>query len=154
MQRTLLVAALLPAATLPAYTEDATVSYKSLAPDVALDMARAALDRCRKDGFQVAVTVIDRFGQPLVVLRDRFAGLGAISTATGKAWTAVNFGRDTGELFKAMQAGQFSTAYSKLPNVVILAGGDGRCGRGRRRKKRSLREGGPQRGSGPARFLA
>lgn len=123
MQRTLLVAALLPAATLPAYTEDATVSYKSLAPDVALDMARAALDQCRKDGFQVAVTVIDRFGQPLVVLRDRFAGLGAISTATGKAWTAVNFGRDTGELFKAMQAGQFSTEYSKLPNVVILAGG-------------------------------
>jgi uncharacterized protein GlcG (DUF336 family) len=66
------------AAALPAHADDATVTYKSLAPDVAFDMARAALDQCRKEGFQVEVVVIDCFGQPLVVLRDRFAGLGAI----------------------------------------------------------------------------
>jgi uncharacterized protein GlcG (DUF336 family) len=106
-----------------AKSEDAVVTYKSLAPDVALDMARAALDRCRKDGFQVAVVVIDRFGQPLVVLRDRYAGLAAIPTATSKAWTAVNFSHDSSELIGMLKSGQLSPGLAKLPNVAMLSGG-------------------------------
>jgi uncharacterized protein GlcG (DUF336 family) len=121
-----LVAGLTIAAALaatPVRAEEATVTYKSLAPDVAFDLARAALAQCRKDGFQVAVVVIDRFGQPLVVLRDRYAGLAAIPTATGKAWTAVNFGRDTSDLVKAIHDGQLSAGLASLPNVVMLVGG-------------------------------
>lgn len=117
------VAAAAGVAASPARAEEAVVTYKSLAPDVAFDLAKAALAQCRKDGLQVAVVVIDRFGQPLVVLRDRYAGLGAISTATGKAWTAVNFGRDTSELAKAIHDGQLSAGLASLPNVVMLAGG-------------------------------
>jgi uncharacterized protein GlcG (DUF336 family) len=107
----------------PARAEEAVVTYKSLAPDVAFDLAKAALAQCRKDGLQVAVVVIDRFGQPLVVLRDRYAGRAAIPTATGKAWTAVNFGRDTGELIKSIRDGQLSAGLANLPNVVMLVGG-------------------------------
>ena len=107
----------------PARAEEAVVTYKSLAPDVAFDLAKAVLAQCRKDGLQVAVVVIDRFGQPLVVLRDRYAGLAAIPTATGKAWTAVNFGRDTGELIKSIRDGQLSAGLANLPNVVMLVGG-------------------------------
>ena len=107
----------------PARAEEAVVTYKSLAPDVAFDLAKAALAQCRKDGLQVAVVVIDRFGQPLVVLRDRYAGLAAIPTATGKAWTAVNFGRDTGELIKSIRDGQLSAGLANLPNVFMLVGG-------------------------------
>jgi uncharacterized protein GlcG (DUF336 family) len=103
--------------------EEPVVTYKSIAPDTALDLARAALEQCRKDGFQIAVVIIDRFGQPLVVLRDRYAGLGAVPTATGKAWTAVNFGRDTSELIRAIHDGQLSTGLATLQNVVMLAGG-------------------------------
>jgi uncharacterized protein GlcG (DUF336 family) len=113
----------LAVAVAPAAAEEAVVTYKSLAPDVAFDLAKAALAQCRKDGLQVAVVVIDRFGQPLVVLRDRYAGLGAISTATGKAWTAVNFGRGTSELMKAIHDGQLSAGLATLQNVVMLAGG-------------------------------
>src|SRR5579872_1962280 len=102
-------AAVLAAA--PSRAEDAVVTYKSLAPDVAFDLARAALEQCRKDGFQVAVVVIDRFGQPLVMLRDRYAGLGARATAKGKAWTAVNFGHDTSELLKNIHDGQLSPGW-------------------------------------------
>jgi uncharacterized protein GlcG (DUF336 family) len=123
MKRTLLAALIGLAAALPAHAEEATVTYKSLAPDVAFDMARAALDQCRKDGFQVAVVVIDRFGQPLVVLRDRFAGLGAITSATRKAWTAVNFGRNTSELVKMIHDGQLDPEDAHLPNVTMIAGG-------------------------------
>lgn len=116
-------AGLLAAASTTAHAEDATVTYKSLAPDTALELAQAALAQCRKDGFQVAVVVIDRFGQPLVVLRDRYAGLAAIPTATGKAWTAVNFGRDTSGLIRSIREGTLSAGLASLPNVVMLAGG-------------------------------
>lgn len=108
---------------LPARADEAIVTYKSLAPDTAFELARAALQQCRKDGFQVAIVVIDRFGAPLVMLRDRYAGLAAPATATGKAWTAVNFGRNTSDLIKSIQAGQLSAGLASLPNVVMLAGG-------------------------------
>ena len=124
MKRTMLtaLAALLIGAA-AAHAEDATVTYKSLAPDAALEMARAALEQCRKDGFQVAVVVIDRFGQPLVVLRDRYAGLGAIPIATSKAWTSVNFSRDSSEVVAAIQSGQMSAGLANAPNVLVLGGG-------------------------------
>jgi uncharacterized protein GlcG (DUF336 family) len=117
------VAAICLSAMQPGRAEEAIITYKSLAPDVAFDLAHAALAQCRKDGFQVAVVVIDRFGAPLVMLRDRYAGLAAPATATGKAWTAVNFGRNTSELIKSIQAGQLSAGLATLPNVVMLAGG-------------------------------
>ena len=121
--RTLAVVAALLIPASAANAEDAIVTYKSLAPDIALDMARATLERCRKDGFQIAVVVIDRFGQPLAVLRDRYAGLAAIPTATSKAWTAVNFNRDTTELIGMLKAGQLSAGLANLPNVAMLSGG-------------------------------
>ncbi|HXD44480.1 MAG TPA: heme-binding protein [Pseudolabrys sp.] len=123
MHRCLIALAVAAALSAPAAAEEAVVTYKSLAPDVAFDLARTALAQCRKDGFQVAVVVIDRFGQPLVVLRDRFAGLAAIQTATGKAWTAVNFSRDTSELLKLIRDGQLSADLAHVPNAVMLTGG-------------------------------
>jgi uncharacterized protein GlcG (DUF336 family) len=107
----------------PCHAEDAIITYKSLAPDTALDLARAALNQCRKDGYQVAVVVLDRFGQPLVALRDRYAGIGAYNIATGKAWTAINFTRDTSEFVKAVKDGTLSPGLATLPNVTPLAGG-------------------------------
>jgi uncharacterized protein GlcG (DUF336 family) len=104
----------------PARAAEGVITYKSLAPDVAFDLARAALNQCRKDGFQVAVVVLDRFGAPLVALRDRYAGIGAWDIATGKAWTAVNFSRDTSELIKR---GNITPALAGQPKVTLLAGG-------------------------------
>ncbi len=103
--------------------DEAIVTYKSLAPDVAFELAHAALAQCRKDGYQVAVVVIDRFGAPLIMLRDRYAGLAAPATATSKAWTAVNFSRNTSDLVKAIRDGQLSAGLASLPNVVMLSGG-------------------------------
>ena len=124
MKRMMLAAATVAALAAPqARAEEGIVTYKSLAPDVAFELARAALERCRHDGYQVAVVVVDRFGSPLVMLRDRYAGLAAPATAQGKAWTAVNFARNTSETIKAVKAGQMSAALANLPNVVMLAGG-------------------------------
>jgi hypothetical protein len=44
--------------------QESLVTYKSLTPEIALDLARAALADCQKRGYQVAVAVVDRFGVP------------------------------------------------------------------------------------------
>ena len=51
-------------AACPAFAQDATIAYKSLSPELALDLAKATFADCQKKGFQVAVVVTDRFGNP------------------------------------------------------------------------------------------
>ena len=117
------VAAALLATAHPSRGEEAIVTYKSLVPDVALDLAKVALETCRTRGYQVAVAVVDRFGQPQVMLRDRFAGPHTPSTATNKAWTAVSFRTNTRELVQPAQPGQPLAGLGNLPHVVLLGGG-------------------------------
>lgn len=102
--------------------DDALVTYKSLAPEVALEAAQTALKKCRDDGFQVAVVVVDRFGQPQVLLRDRYAGLPAADIATAKAYTALSFRRDTSELAKMVRDGQMDANLARMPHIAMLAG--------------------------------
>jgi uncharacterized protein GlcG (DUF336 family) len=123
VKRLAIVLAALVLTTTASRSEDAIVTYKSLAPDTALEIAKTALDRCRKDGYQVAVIVLDRFGAPLVGLRDRFAGIGAWDIATAKAWTAVNFTLDTSEFVKRTKDGMISAGLAGMPKVAPLAGG-------------------------------
>jgi uncharacterized protein GlcG (DUF336 family) len=118
-----IAAAFAIAAALPARAAEGIVTYKSLAPDAAFTLAKTALDQCRKDGYQVAVVVLDRFGAPLVSLRDRFTPVAALDIAKGKAWTAVTFTRDTGEFVKAMKDGTIGAGLASQPNVTPLVGG-------------------------------
>ena len=107
----------------PVRAQDALVTYKSLSPEIALDLARAALGECRKRGYQAAVAVVDRFGVTQVMLRDRFAGPHTPSTATNKAWTAVSFRTNTRDLIQPAQPGQPLAGLGNLPHVVLLGGG-------------------------------
>ena len=107
----------------PGRGEEAIVTYKSLSPDVALGLAKGALEACRSRGYQVAVAVVDRFGLPQVMLRDRFAGPHTPSTATNKAWTAVSFRTNTRDLVQPAQPGQPLAGLHDLPHVVLLGGG-------------------------------
>lgn len=83
----------------------AMVTFRSLTLETVLDVTQAAMKKCRDDGFQVAVAVVDRGGLVQVALRDRFAGPHAPDTATRKAWTAVSFRTDTGELAQLSESG-------------------------------------------------
>ena len=109
--------------TTSAGAQDALVTYKSLSPEVAADLARAALASCRERGFQVAVAVVDRFGVTQVLLRDRFAGAHTVATATGKAGTAVSFPISTGELAAMTQPGMPQAGVRSLRGVVAIGGG-------------------------------
>lgn len=106
-----------------ATAQEGLVSYRSLSPDVALELARASLEACRAAGYQVTVSVTDRFGSPQVILRDRFAGPHTLTTASAKAWTATSFRTNTSELVALSQPGQPQAGIRHLPNVVVLGGG-------------------------------
>jgi len=118
----LIVAAMLALAT-PAVGDDAIVVTKSLSPEVALEAAQAAMKKCRDNGFQIAVAVVDRSGLPQVMLRDRFAGLHAPDTAVRKAYTAVSFRSATSDLTKSVRSGQLDPGLAQLPRIALLGGG-------------------------------
>lgn len=107
----------------PAAAQDSLVTYKSLNPDIAFELARVTLEDCRKRGYQVAVAVVDRFGQTQVMLRDRFAGPHTPATAAGKGWTAVSFRTNTTDLVGISQPGMPQAGLRDLPGAVILGGG-------------------------------
>jgi uncharacterized protein GlcG (DUF336 family) len=122
VQKLLALSAFCALASAPVHAQDATVTYKALSPELAQDAAKAALADCRTRGYQVAVAVVDRFGVPQVMLRDRFAGAHTPPTATGKAWTAVSFKSSTNDLNTSTQAPAMQ-GLRNLPNVVIIGGG-------------------------------
>lgn len=118
--------ALLLGAALPdagAQTDAATFSMRFMSPQTALKAAQATLASCRAQGFQVAVAVVDRAGQPQVLLRDRFAGAHTADMALGKAWTAASFRRTTAELAAETQAGKPMSGIRDLPRVIAAGGG-------------------------------
>jgi uncharacterized protein GlcG (DUF336 family) len=103
--------------------QHATFAVRSITPEASLRAARAALASCAKSGYQVAVAVTDRAGNPLVMLRDRYAGPHTPGTATGKAYTAISFKLDTLSFARSTEAGQASSGIRQLPGVVAIGGG-------------------------------
>jgi uncharacterized protein GlcG (DUF336 family) len=99
----------------PARAQEPLATYKSLTPELALDLARASLSDCRSRGYQVTVAVVDRFGGTQVILRDRFAGAHTVSTASGKAWTAATFRTSTTELNAVSQPGMMQAGSAISP---------------------------------------
>ncbi len=119
------LALVLALATGPALAADpaATFTLRVLTPETALKAAQAALAKCRADGYQVSVAVVDRSGLVQTVIRDRYAGAHSPDTAMSKAWTAVSFRTNTSELVKLTQPGQPSSGIRNLPGVVAVGGG-------------------------------
>ena len=103
--------------------QEPTYTVRHLTTETALQAARAALESCRKAGFQVAVAVADRSGVTQVVLRDRFAGPHTVDMAADKAWTAVTFRTSTSALAEATAAGKPMSGIRERPRVAAVGGG-------------------------------
>jgi uncharacterized protein GlcG (DUF336 family) len=117
------LAGLLIAASLPSQGEKMLASYPTLTTAAALQAAQAALARCQKEGYTVAVAVTDRGGHPLAMLRDNLAGPHTSQTAISKAFTALSFRTDTSELAVSTQPGKPASGVRELPGVVTIGGG-------------------------------
>ena len=96
------------------------VNIKRISLDMAMKLAQATIAECRKQGVQVAVTVIDRGAHPQVVLRDVLAMDLTLTISKQKAYTAMSFNTATSAL-----GGRFTDPFSigKVEGIVTSAGG-------------------------------
>ncbi len=95
-------------------------NIKRLSLDSALTMAKATIDQCRKEGTQIAVTILDRGGHAQAVLRDVFASDITLTISHQKAYTAMMFNSPTVEI-----VGRFKGAYAvpKVDGILVQQGG-------------------------------
>jgi uncharacterized protein GlcG (DUF336 family) len=110
-------------ASFAGHAQDATYTVKLLTPETAMKAAEAAMKKCRADGFQVAVAVVDRSGVVQALLRDRYAGPHTPDMAISKAWTAVSFRTNTTPLAAETQAGKPMSGVRHRPGVAAVGGG-------------------------------
>jgi uncharacterized protein GlcG (DUF336 family) len=123
ISRTVIVAATLAALATAAVAQQGTVAVKQLTPEAAAAAARAAMEPCRKQGYQVGVAVVDRAGLLQAFVRDRFAGAHTIEVASNKAWSAASFKIPTSTLAAETQAGRPMSGLRAHPRVMAVAGG-------------------------------
>jgi uncharacterized protein GlcG (DUF336 family) len=123
MQKLLIATLLLINSSGSSWAQEALFSTKSLTPEAALSAAKAAMESCRKSGFQVGVAVVDRSGITQVLLRDRFAGPHTVEVAANKAWTAVSFRTATTALAVETQASKPMSGLRNQPRFLAAGGG-------------------------------
>ena len=99
-----------------------TVS-RTLHPDFALKVAKAALLNCRKGGYQVTVVVVDNGGNIQVTLRDQLAGILTPKAAFLKAQTAISFRTNTSTLTTDAISSKRNAEIRNLPGILLLGGG-------------------------------
>ena len=97
-----------------------TVNIKRVSLEVATRIGKAAIDKCRAEGVQITVTVVDRGGHEQIVMRDTLSMDASIPISKMKAYTAMVFNSPTFALID-----RFKGAYSvpKLDSLVISPGG-------------------------------
>jgi uncharacterized protein GlcG (DUF336 family) len=107
---------------LSSFAEDKTmtVSIKRLKMETALRIAQAAIAQCRKEGVQIAVTVVDRSGHEQVVLRDVLAMDITLPISKQKAHTAMAFNSPLSDMEE-----RFTKPFQvpKIDGLVVSAGG-------------------------------
>lgn len=92
------------------------VTTRTLAFETANQLAIEAAQACRKQGYQVAVSVVDRNGNILAMLRDPLAGAHTLEVSRQKAYTAATFQTATTEM-RDFDALRFA------PEVLLVGGG-------------------------------
>ena len=79
------------------------VTQKNITLELAQTVANAAIAQCRTMGYKISVTVVDREGLPLVMLRDDGAGLSTPEGSDRKAYTARAFSQPSADFVKRLQ---------------------------------------------------
>jgi uncharacterized protein GlcG (DUF336 family) len=113
------LAAILPAA---AQAQQAFVTERTLSVDAAREAAAVALDTCRKNGYQVTVTVVNKSGRVKAVLSDDNAGPHTNENSFRKAYTSITFKANSGDFGKRIGATPPPHAALVLANVTTAEG--------------------------------
>jgi len=94
------------------------ISVKRMSMQTAQTIANAAIEACRKEGIQIAVTVVDRDGTEQVTLRDTIAAPITVPISRDKAFTAVMFNAATSAM-----TDRAGTPIGQQPRLIMSAGG-------------------------------
>jgi len=97
------------------------IPSRLLGLDLARDIATAAITACRKDGYQIAVVVTDRSGDPVVILRDVFVSKYMMQLAQNKANAVVMSNSSSGSLRENMA--RIRDELNELDGVLLMQGG-------------------------------
>ena len=97
------------------------VTVKLMTLELARDIATAAVEACRKDGYQVSVVVVDRSGRMQVVMRDVFANQYMTQLAQGKANAVILSGTGSGDL--RVNRADIASELNLLEGLLVLDGG-------------------------------
>lgn len=91
---------------------------------VATAIAEAAAKQAEDDGLFVTVTVVDKSGQTLAVLRHHKAGVHTLRASYKKAYTACSQKRETSVIAKGIKDGSIPKDIRYLDeNILIMDGG-------------------------------
>jgi uncharacterized protein GlcG (DUF336 family) len=120
---TSLLAAVVVAPPGGAVAAQGVVLQRNLSLALARSIADASLAECASKGFHTAAAVVDRAGQPLVMLRDEQASAQTLEMARRKAYTARMFRTTTLE-FQRRTAGDPTLAPQRnVADILALGGG-------------------------------
>jgi uncharacterized protein GlcG (DUF336 family) len=98
------------------------VTQKTLSLSLAKTMAEAALAECKAKGYNTAVVVVDRAGNPIVMLRDESATAQTTEMARRKAYTARMFRMSTLDFQKRTEDPKYA-AQRDVADILALGGG-------------------------------
>ena len=91
---------------------------------MAAQMVEAAFAEAEKDGLKVTITIVDKSGQTLAVLRHHNAGVHTIRASYKKAFTACSQKRETAEIAKGLKDGTIPEDIRYLDeNILAMDGG-------------------------------
>jgi hypothetical protein len=117
MLKTVVGIAFAPVIASPAHAQG-LVTERNISLAMAQTIASGAMDKCKEMGYRVSVTVVDRAGLPIVMLRGDGAGLHTPEGSDRKAYTAPTFRAPSADFVKRTAA---LTGYCRFD--VALAGG-------------------------------
>jgi uncharacterized protein GlcG (DUF336 family) len=84
---------------------------------------QASLDACKKDGYRVSVSVVDRAGVLRAMARADGAGPHTVDSSRKKAYTAASLRRATTELAELMSKVPALQALRDMNNDILMLGG-------------------------------
>jgi len=99
------------------------VSEKNISLAMAQTIASDAMEKCKEMGYRVSVTVVDRAGLPIVMLRGDGAGLHTPEGSDRKAYTARTFRQPSADFVKRMLSDPASAGSKEYTRVLALGGG-------------------------------
>ena len=99
------------------------VLQKNITLALAQTVADAAIAQCRSLGYKISVTVVDREGLPIVMMRDDGAGLNTPEGSDRKAYTARAFSQPSAAFVKRLQDSPETVGSRHYSRVLALAGG-------------------------------